>query len=134
MDPIEIIKIMGEMGFKFFERDLDKMIAYIMNMIKDERVIVINNDSQPYSVAFFSITDSVDEFLIKDTWDYKPHHPEGKIIYVEKIVSKGWDKDLRRILEHTVRTKYPQLEYGVWHRYAKQGDRMVMTKRRLINV
>lgn len=134
MDPIQIIELMGEMGYKFNEKDIDPMIAHILNMLKDERIMVINKDSKPYAIMFYSITDSIDEFLVKETWDYKPHHPEGKIVYVEKIISMGWDKDLRRIIEQTVRTKYPQVEYGVWHRWAKWGDRMVVTKRRLLNV
>lgn len=122
------------MGLMYKESEIDDAILYCANMLKDERIITINKDGEIYAVMFFSITDSADEFLIKKTWEYRPHHPEGRVIYVEKIVSKGWDKELRSILERVARTKHPQIEYGIWHKWAKWGDRMVITKRRLLNV
>lgn len=134
MDAIEVMKLMGDMGLMYKESELDETICYFMNMIKDERVIKVDKDGTPYAILVYSITDDCEPFLKKRTWEYKPHFPDGKTAYVEKIVSKGFDKELRTIFEQIIRTKYPQIEYGAWHKWAKWGDRKVVTKRRLLNV
>ena len=135
MNAIDVIKMLGEMGLKFRSScELDSAILYFINMIKDERIILISEDGEPYAVIAYSMTDDPDTFLKKETWDYLQHDPIGNIVYVEKIVSKSWNRELRNILEHVVSAKYPQMEYGMWHKWAKWGDRKVISKRRLINV
>ena len=134
MNAIELAKVLGEIGMKFYESQLQEMVRYFSLMLDNHRVIVINKDGSPYSVFFFSITDDPDHFLLKDTWDYRTHNQYGKIVYVEKLVSKGWDREIRVLFEGLIVDQYPQIEYGVWHRWGKTGDRKVTVKRRLSNV
>lgn len=133
-NAIGIMKFMGECGARFSYKGLDHIISYIENMIKDQRVTVISENHKPIAVLFFSMTDNPQYFLRKGTWDYLPHFPQGKIIYVEKLVSRGWNKLIRKQFESEVTKVHPQIEFAIWHRYAKWGDRQVTYKRRMKNV
>ena len=136
MDAIELMVILGEMKVRYRESDIEPGIEYFNSMIKDSRVIIIRKDYLPYAVLTFSITDEPDKYLKKGPWEYLSHDVNGKTIYIEKLISKGWDKELRRDFESTLTFLYPQIEYGIWHRWAKWGDRQVITKvkRRVENV
>ena len=123
------------MGLKFRgEGELDSAILYFINMIHDGRVLEILEDGEPYAICAYSMTNDPDTFLKKGTWDYLPHDSNGSVVYIEKLASKGWDRRLRNIIEHIILTKHQQMEYGVWHKWAKWGDRKVISKRRLVNV
>ena len=134
MNAIDVMRILGEMGVLYRESTFDSVLLYFINMIKDERVVIISEDNKPYSVIAYSMTDNYEPFLKKGSWDYLPHNSSGHIVYVEKLVSLGWNKQVRIMFEHIIRTKYPTMEYGMWHRFARWGDRPVITKRRIINV
>lgn len=132
MDAIELMRTLGaDLNCVFRPSELDVAIGYFMNMIKDERVIVIYEDSKPHAVMTYSLTDDPDTFLKKATWDYLPQNLLAKTIYVEKLVSKGWNKELRTLFEQMIIKRHPRLEHGIWHRYGLDGDRKVTTKRRL---
>lgn len=134
MNSIELINILGEMRFRFYDDQIEDIIEYLDKMISDKRVIMIDNEHGPCVVVTFSVTNSPDEFLKKDTWEYKPHDKRGEIVYVEKLMSTGWNRDLREILERKITELYPNIKFAVWHKYARWGDRMVISKRRLQNV
>ena len=134
MNAIELMEILGNLNCRFYEIQLEQTISYFQKMIDDERVILISKDKVPYAVMTFSITNDPDKFLKKGVWDYLPHDPKGTIFYAEKLMAKGWDKELRINFESLILALYPQIEYGIWHRYGKTGDRQVTTKRRLHNV
>ena len=135
MDAIELMHLLGrDFHCVFHKSELELAILYFINMIKDERVIIIYEDKKPHAILTYSLTDDTDIFLKKKTWDYLPQNLLSKTIYIEKLVSKGWNKELRTIFEQMILKRHPQLEHGVWHRYGLWGDRKVMTKRRLQNV
>lgn len=135
MDAIELMRIMGEdFRVRFHKDELDYAILYFINMIKDNRVVIIYEDKLPFAIMTYSLTDDSDTFLKKETWDYLPHNLLAKTVYVEKLISKGWNKGLRLAFEKTITSMYPKIEQGIWHRYGKYGDRCVISKRRLQNV
>jgi hypothetical protein len=123
MNAYDIIKILGEIGVLFRTKIIDDAIDYFALMLYDERIILIKKDGNPHAIICFSMTDEPEIYLKKKTWDYLSHDVLGKTIYVEKIVSKGWDKELRDQFEREIIKRYPQIEYGVWHREGKHGDR-----------
>lgn len=131
MNVIDLMKSMGEMGTMYRAQDFNEILDYCALMLYDERVIMINDDSKPVAFVFYSLTDDPERFLKKGEYEYLPHDIKSKTIYVEKLVSFNWNRDLRALFERIVTTKYPQLENGVWHRRGKHGDRQVLTKRRL---
>jgi len=128
MTYLDVLEIMYQLGFKVVRSVVYDVIDYLDNMLRDNRILVINKDGQPYALILFSITNSYEPFFLKSDFDFLPHNPNGRIIYLEKLISKGWDKDLRQQFEETILQIYPQLETAVWHR---RGDRKVVAKRRL---
>ena len=134
MNAYDVVKAYGELGCMFREKIIEDVIDYFALMLYDERIILITKDSQPHAVICFSMTNDPDLYLKKKTWDYLPHEPTGKIIYVEKIICKKWDKELRSQFEHEISKRYPKMQYGMWHREGLWGDRKVISKRRFHNV
>ena len=135
MDAIEIMRILGEdLRVRFHKEELDLAILYFLKMMKDERIIMINENNHPHAIMAYSLTDDPDVFLKKDTWDYLPQNLLGKTLYVEKLFSKGWNKELRTVFEKMIIQLHPHVEYGLWYRYGLWGDRKVISKRRLQNV
>lgn len=109
------------------------VLDYFQKMIDDGRIIVIKKDSKIHAFIAFSVTDNPEEFHKKGEWNFKTHNPSGKIVYIEKLISKGWNRDLRFQFEEMILKEYPNLERGVWHRWARWGDRKTFTVRRIKN-
>ena len=130
MNPIEILKFMGEQGARYKPSQLGLILSYLDAMIQDKRIIIIYEENQPYAFMAFSICNDMVQYLKKDLWAYLPHDPHGRTIYIEKLVSKSWNRELRLKFEEEILKLYPQLEKGIWHRYAKWGDRQTYTVRR----
>ena len=128
MTYLDVLEIMYQLGFKVVRSVIINVIDYIDNMLRDNRILVINRNGEPYALIFFSISNSYEPYFFKSDFDFLPHNPNGRIIYLEKLISKGWDKKLRQQFEQTILQIYPQLETAVWHR---RGDRKIVAKRRL---
>jgi hypothetical protein len=131
---VSTLAFMGRLGARYPLTILETIMDYTTRMLEDERVIAVHRTEIPHAIIFFSISDSPDVFLAKGSWEYVPHDSFGKIVYLEKLICRKWDKELRKNVEAILIEKYPQLEYGIWHRYAKWGDRKVIAKRRLFHV
>lgn len=130
MDAIELMKDLGEIGCRYRACDIGPAILYFTNMIADGRVLSVKKDGVPTMVITFSVTDDFEPFRVKGFWDYLPHDPNGKTIYFEKLFSKGWDKEARKMIKEIIVGLYPNLEGAVWHRDVSWGDRKVIVKRR----
>ena len=134
MNPIYILKVMGEMGMRYRESKIYEILDYTMRMLDNGRVIIVYNNDIPYAVMFFSVTNNTEEFLKKDDWTYKSHDPEGNAIVVEKLIARGWNRQIRLEFESEIIKKFPNIQYGVWNKWVKQGDHTVKSRRRLQNV
>lgn len=130
MNAIDLLLFMGELGKRYSEKDLLEAHYYLYRMIDDGRTIVIMEDGKVHAFICFSICEDFEQFYKKDTWDYIPHYPSGSIIYIELMICRKWTKELRGKFEELIIQRYPQLHTGIWHKYAKWGDRKVLTPRR----
>lgn len=133
MSPINLLKSIGEMGGRYKVSELHLIMDYATRMLEDKRVVLINLDEKPYACLFFSLTNLESSHLVKGTWDYISHDPDGKYLYVEKLIATKWSKTLRLRFEEEIIKTYPQITHGVWHRWATYGDRIVKSKRRVNN-
>jgi len=103
-------------------------VDYFEKMLKDERVLIIDNDGKIVGIATYSVCNDFNPFYKKTDWDYLPHDPKGKFLYIEKIYSIDYNKRIRQLIELLTRDKYPQLRETMWHKYASWGDRLVRRK------
>jgi len=117
MIAIHVLKLMGELGLRYRESEIAQAVDYTTRMIDNGRVILIWDDLSPIAVMFFSVTDTPDEFLKKGTWEFRSHDVNGKTVYVEKIISKTWNKELRIRFEEKILQKFPDFTQGVWHKW-----------------
>lgn len=134
IDVVEILKFMGELGVLYEEKDIPMACDYVSDMLYNHRIVEIRKDSRPHAIIFFSVCDDYEPYLKKGEFQYLPDNPSGKIIYIEVMICRKWTRELREQFETLLTTKYPNLEYGVWHRMAPWGDRKVTSKRRLQHV
>ena len=131
MNTIDLLKEMGELGVKFKRSEIEPAIDYVSKMLSDKRVIYMTGENDERVISFFSVCYNYEPFYKKKTWDYLPHFPEGNIVYVEKIVSTGWNRKMRELFEIEILKHHPKFEHAVWHRWAKWGDRKTLTVRRV---
>ena len=134
MNSVDLLLEMGKIGWRFRRQDVLPMMEYFDAMIKENRVVMISKNDSMIAMLAFSMCDNYEPFLKKKDWDFLNHDPNGNIMYVEKLVSLYWDKEVRKRFEEIITKVYPRIEYAVWHRFAKWGDRKVIYKRRIQNV
>ena len=134
MNSLEILKFLGELGVLYRKRTLPLAFDYVEDMLHNERIIEIRENGLPYAMIFYSVTNDPYSFLKKGEFEFKEHDPYASTVYIEKMISREWTKELRKQFESFLVERYPQLEYGIWHRYSKWGDRQVTVKRRFQHV
>jgi len=125
MNAIDIIKFMGELGIRFRESEIDQVLFYFSKMIEDKRIVVTEDESGLHTVICFSIGDSIEFFWKKKQWAYAPHDPQGLLFYIEKLISKGWNRSMREYIQAHIQSLYPHLREAHGHRWARWGDRHV---------
>ena len=132
MHSIEIMLFMGECGARFRSRHLHVISDYIDKMLEDDRVIIISGNTGVTAVAFYSMCTLEECAHLHDegTWFYKPQNIAGNTFYVDKIISKCWDRNLRMAIDTFAGTRFPKIEYGAWHRDRKGEDQLIISKRR----
>ena len=130
MNAIDFLTFMGELGIRYREQDIQKAIDYLNHMILDKRVIV-GYEKGIKLVVLFSICNDWKPYLLKKTWEYMEHNPQGYIAYLEKVGSTVWNRDVRNEVESAIIDLYPSAMLCKAHRYGKVGDREVTTHRRL---
>jgi hypothetical protein len=134
MNSVELLLDMGEIGWRFMRKDIAPMMNYFDKMLADRRIVSIVKDGYFVAIMAFSLCFDYKPFLEKKEWEYKEHDAKGDILYVEKLVSLYWNKQMRYDFEEIITHFYPAIKFGIWHRMASFGDRKVIYKRRLQNV
>lgn len=93
-----------------FHEDLVK--TYIECMGQDERIFMIEDQG----VLFYSICFKTGSFARKSLFKYLPHDVSGDICYVEKLVTRFWNRQIRDAFEEMIVSKYPNVKCGQFHR------------------
>ena len=132
MNVIMLLEKMGEeIGVRYLPSKIHEIIDYTSKMLDNGRIITLSDESGLLGVMYFSVTDDYEPFLKKGEFEFKSHDPEAKTIYVEKMISRKWNKEIRLEFEKEVMKRYPWVNQCIGHRRSKNGDRKVLNKRRL---
>ena len=129
MKILTILKFMGETGIRFKQDELSDIFYYIRSMIASCRVIELCDNETRYGYLFFSICNDIEPYYKKPTWRYVSDNKNGDKVYIEKLVAKAWNKELRKIVEKNLHQLYPNLVEAIWHRWGKTSDRKVIYTR-----
>ncbi len=122
---IEIIEFMREIGMKASRETIVKIYEYLFEMMKAGRIITFRENDKLIGFCTYTMCDSVEVVYEKDIWD-----DEALGAYIEMIVCSRWTKKLREMLEKAIASKYPNFEYGAWHRPGQDDDRILIVNRR----
>ena len=106
------------------------MNRYYKLMASEDRVIVIKKDGTIHTLVALSICNDYKPYSEKDLWDVLPHDPNGRICFIEQLISFEWSREIFRELEKTIVTKYPSIEEAVWFRPGKAKERKVIYRRK----
>jgi hypothetical protein len=127
---IRIMQFMGTRGIRYLDTQVANAVEYVDKMVKDKRVILIEDDGFIHSVVFYSVCNDFEPFYKKEMWDFREHDPEGSTVYIEKAVCAKMKKSIATMIRNTIQAKYPKAKIGKWHRWGKRSDREFGTVRR----
>lgn len=127
---IELIELMKKFGMKVNLRELSELYEYLLLMLKDGRIITFRENNDLFGFCVYSMTDDPYDNYDNKMFQYKEHDVDAKGCYFELIVSLKWDKKLRILLEDAISSRFPNFEYGVWHRPSLNDDRILIVNRR----
>ena len=128
MSVMQIIKFIRRMNPNIHYSMVHKMNLYFWRMMTNKRILMVWENRHPIAMICFSITNDTTKFQNKDIWKYLEHKPDGLICYVEKLIAKKWNKDIRNQLVSMGLSEFPQIKYVVFDRPAKEGNREVSIK------
>ena len=100
------------------------MVAYLREMGSLGRLIVVNNGNREIGWVTFFLLESVDQADAaheRPMWSTFIDCPQGRVIYIDKMVCGAWDKELRILFQREVLKQFPELETAVWFRASQTG-------------
>lgn len=101
---------------------------YVLDMVRRNRVIIINDERGMVAVLFYFLTDDVSRFKNRPMFSKIDDQDSGSILYIDMLVGRKWTKSVREALQEAIETKYPEVMEAHWLREPK--NRNVIIKRR----
>ena len=89
---------------------------YLKEMLRRNRVIIIENEGRIEAVICYFLTDDVSKFDNKPFWSTPYDSEDGDIIFIDKMVARKWTRELRSAIYDAVIEKYPFVEQAQWLR------------------
>lgn len=115
-------------GWQIKHEHYSSFMEYCQEMLKRNRVIIIQKAGEVEGIIFFYLTDNYKLLYKKPLWSIAQDNPDGSQIYIDKMVCKRYTKELRKSLQDAIESKFPQVELGIYHRAPK--DRCYKVYRR----
>ena|SRR3990167_2085808 len=101
---------------------------YLKEMLKRNRVMVVMNGEEIEAVITYYLTDDYEKLFKKSTWEVVNDDPDGSQIYIDKMVCKKFNKELRVRLAQAIEEKFPNVVEGFYHR--APFDRCIKIRRK----
>ena len=105
---------------------------YLKEMLKRDRVFVIHLDAEIVAVCFYYLTNDYEKLYKKPAWEVVNDEPEGRQIYIDKMLCKKWTPSMRHLVQEAIEERFPHVDEGYYHRAPR--DRCVkILSRRILN-
>src|SRR3990167_10832588 len=101
---------------------------YLKEMLKRNRVMVVTEGEEIQAVIMFYLTNDYTKIYKKRTWDVVNDESDGTQIYIDKMVCKKFNKELRIRLAEAIENKFPNVVEGFYHR--APFDRCIKIRRK----
>ena len=134
MNTLDILNFMQDCGARIGADEVTLIEDYFDQMIKDKRVHVLYEQSEPIAIIAFSLSNDYFPYYVKDIWEYMPHDKFSDTVYIEKLIAKKWNGRLRRLFSQKLVEQFPQLVRGIWHKARASEDDLITTHRRFTYV
>ena len=117
-------------GFPIKPEYYQRFKVYFEEMLRRKRVLMISNDDGLQAVITFFITRDHETLSNKPEFSIPYDDENGTEIYIDKMVAKSFSLNLKRIVQETFESLYPNVQIGFWHR--GPNNKCVVTYKRRI--
>lgn len=128
MNILNLLSYFQSWGMVMRQSEILKFNRYVSEMLRRNRVIIINGKDDMEAILFYFITDDHKKFDNRPLWSTPQDSETGSTIFIDKMVAKRWTKSLRLTVQNAIEEKYPFIEQAFWLREPK--NRNVIIKRR----
>jgi len=120
------------MGLHDNPSEYENFKEYLHGMLEKKRVMLIWSKTDLEAIILFHLTNNYDKLYKKPLWYIPDDEPDGKQIYVDKMVCRHMDQPLRRAIQTSIETNFPNVMEGYYHR--APYDRLHRIYRRKVRV
>lgn len=114
---------------KFVKSTQEKHLKkYFFEMLNRKRVMIIQNGDSVEAILFFFLVNDVKTYANRPIWSTPEDTEDGHIIFIDKMVAHNWTRELRKIVQEQIESKFPQVTEAFWLR--EPLNRNVIIKRR----
>ena len=117
-----------EWGWEIKHEHYTAFSDYLKEMLKRNRVMVVTEGEEIQAVIMFYLTNDYTKIYKKRTWDVVNDESDGTQIYIDKMVCKKFNKELRIRLAEAIENKFPNVVEGFYHR--APFDRCIKIRRK----
>lgn len=112
----ELAWIMEQWGYKIKAEEFESFRAYTQGMFNRRRALIIKSGKSLEAIIFYFLTNDFEMIYKKGTWDIPEDNPAGSQIYLDKMICRRWNKQIRNVVKEAIETKFPCVLEGVYHR------------------
>ena len=99
-------------GYVINPNEYDNFKNYLSEMLKRKRVMQIWDNMGLCYIILFHLTDDYETLYKKGLWHIPEDNPNGKQIYIDKMVCEGMDIPLRRAIQESIESTFPNVVEG----------------------
>jgi len=126
MKFMDLAKLFYEWGWQIKPQHYEAFSRYLDSMLKRNRVMIIQNNSEVEAVILFYLTNDYEPFYKMKQWVIVPDDENGSQIYIAQMICKKWSKELRNSIREAIEEHFPNIDTVIYHRPPQ--DRCVKIK------
>ena len=112
-------RLFHEWGWQITHDSYVEFSDYLKEMLKKNRVIVIERDSEIEGVILFYLTDEYSKVYQKKTWEVVEDNPNGHLMYIDKMICKKFSREVHMAIHDAILEKYPHVEEAMYLRFPR---------------
>jgi len=106
---------------------------YVTKMMMSGRFASIVEDGKAVLLMFFSVCNDPQPYLDNLDHQFLEHDPSGKILVIEELTCKNFQRRYLQKIQEMMTEKYPKLEKAMWRRRRKGREDKIYTLWRSLN-
>lgn len=103
-------------GMQVKPSEVRSFYCYVNEMLKRDRVLIMDAEDGMEAILFYFITDDVHKFDNRPVWSTPEDSERGSTIFIDKMVARKWTKPLRVAVQDAIESRYPFIERAFWLR------------------